>query len=604
MPINLFDANFYRQANPDLVAAGLNTDGQLLSHFQNTGINEGRAFSSLVDLKFYRSSNSDLAQLNNKQLFDHLQNSGVREGRRFSPIVDLQVYKEANVDLVTARLDNEQLLEHLRSNGVRERRLFSEYFDTNVYLNSNPDLVQAGLTGIQLFNHFQLFGVNEQRVFSPIFNSTYYSNANPDLIAAKLTTGKQLLDHFISFGQNEGRIASSQFNAQAYIAGNPDLQAAKFTSRQAFRHFVVYGQRESRFGGADFAGNSLNQARNFNLTETNTIFTDFVGSVDANDYYQFSINAPKTLNLTLGGLTANADVELLGQTGNIIKNGIKTGTNAESFSANLEAGTYAIRVFRVGDSNTNYNLTVSSGSAQSFVLYNGTLGTTPNTQNFLDFASVTYNGLQSTLGTGGTQTATSNGTTLTTNQAGYAGYSNYRTPTVQQILTGQAPTLLNSNFPTLNASNGYSIRFKVKVNSESNTSDVNSDGLKDRAGFSVIALSSNKTGVELGFWTDEIWAQTSTPLFTHSSTERAFLDTTVARNYELSILGANYQLFADGSLVLSGQTKDYTPFNHTGAGLPYDPYELSNLLFFGDNTTSAQASITLESVSLIMPTAN
>ena len=62
MSVNLFDANFYRAANSDL--AGLN-DADALSHFQNNGLTEGRAFSPFANLNFYRSSNSDLASLNN-----------------------------------------------------------------------------------------------------------------------------------------------------------------------------------------------------------------------------------------------------------------------------------------------------------------------------------------------------------------------------------------------------------------------------------------------------------------------------------------------------------------------------------------------------------
>ena len=66
MAVNLFDANFYRAANPDL--AGF-SDAQALSHFQNYGLSEGRAFSPFVNLNFYRSSNADLACLNNQQAF-------------------------------------------------------------------------------------------------------------------------------------------------------------------------------------------------------------------------------------------------------------------------------------------------------------------------------------------------------------------------------------------------------------------------------------------------------------------------------------------------------------------------------------------------------
>ena len=69
MPVNLFDANFYRAANSDL--QGL-SDAQALSHFQNYGLNEGRHFSPFVDLDFYRASNSDLASFTNRQAYEHL----------------------------------------------------------------------------------------------------------------------------------------------------------------------------------------------------------------------------------------------------------------------------------------------------------------------------------------------------------------------------------------------------------------------------------------------------------------------------------------------------------------------------------------------------
>lgn len=80
MPVNLFDASFYRAANSDLASF---TDTQALSHFQNYGLAEGRAFSPFANLNFYRSSNSDLVNFSNQQAFDHLQNNGVAEGRRF-----------------------------------------------------------------------------------------------------------------------------------------------------------------------------------------------------------------------------------------------------------------------------------------------------------------------------------------------------------------------------------------------------------------------------------------------------------------------------------------------------------------------------------------
>ncbi|MFB2838861.1 hypothetical protein [Floridanema evergladense] len=85
MSVKLFDAGFYAGGNPDLIAAGLTTEKQLFNHFQEFGLNEGRGFSPLVDLKFYQSNNPDLANFNNQQLWEHLQLNGFFENRNCSP---------------------------------------------------------------------------------------------------------------------------------------------------------------------------------------------------------------------------------------------------------------------------------------------------------------------------------------------------------------------------------------------------------------------------------------------------------------------------------------------------------------------------------------
>lgn len=170
MAVELFDANFYRAANSDLATAGLTTDAQLLSHFQNEGLNEGRAFSPFVDLNFYRSSssNSDLtaAGLNtNGQLYEHLRNYGVAEGRLFSPFADINFYLAANSDVAQAYGGNrEQAFGHLQNYGVAEGRLFSPFFNASSYLNNNSDLLAADFNNVQAYNHFVLFGLQEERV--------------------------------------------------------------------------------------------------------------------------------------------------------------------------------------------------------------------------------------------------------------------------------------------------------------------------------------------------------------------------------------------------------------------------------------------------------
>jgi RTX calcium-binding nonapeptide repeat (4 copies) len=213
------------------------------------------------------------------------------------------------------------------------------------------------------------------------------------------------------------------------------------------------------------------------------------------------------------------------------------------------------------------------------VLYNGTLNSTPDQQGWLAFGT--------TPTSIATQTVQSGATTLGSSGVGRGGYSNYR-PT-------QA-SLVNAAFPILNRTQGYSVSFQMRLNSESHSSDSNGDGLSDRAGFSLTALSSDRQGIELGFWSNEIWAQrggTGSTLFTHDPTKRAFFSTTRLVNYDLLVLGNNYYLSANNSIILQGALQNYTAFNASAAGLPYNPYTTPNFLFLGDNTSSGASNSTI-----------
>lgn len=145
------------------------------------------------------------------------------------------------------------------------------------------------------------------------------------------------------------------------------------------------------------------------------------------------------------------------------------------------------------------------------------------------------------------------------------------------------------NATTLDRMEGYTVRFAARVVSETHSSE-------HRAGFSVIALSSDKRGIEVGFWANEIWAQEggSDPiLFTHA--EGALFDTTRALIvYELSIISETYTIAVSDTIVLSGTLRDYTALT----GFP-DPYETPNLVFLGDDTTRAGAHVELNYVSII-----
>ncbi|MBD2771641.1 S8 family serine peptidase [Iningainema tapete] len=402
MSVNLFDANFYRAANLDL--QGFN-NAQALSHFQNTGLNEGRAFSPFVDLNFYRASNADLSGFSNRQAYEHLSNTGIREGRKFSPLIDLNYYQRHNGDL--ASFNNEELFEHLRRSGVlegrrfsllvdlnfyrsvngdltsfnnyqalqhlqtsglAEGRRFSPFFNQDVYVAANLDVAKQGWNNTQLFWHLVNTGVTEGRRFSVTFDVNYYRNTYPDLAQAGLNN-TQLLEHFQDNGLiNEGRSSSESFNVKYYLNNYPDLKAAGLNYQQAQQHFEINGFRERRLGNPSGEislptdpGNTTNNAFNFGILNGSRIVKEFVGSNDA-DYYRFTLGTINNFSLTLNGLTSDADVQLLDSNGNTIISSYNSSTLAETINQQLNPGTYYIKVYPYQQSgvNTNYNLTLSA----------------------------------------------------------------------------------------------------------------------------------------------------------------------------------------------------------------------------------------------------
>lgn len=132
----------------------------------------------------------------------------------------------------------------------------------------------------------------------------------------------------------------------------------------------------------DIAGNSLNQSFQVGLlSESPIIETEFVGNVDSEDFYRFSLNTESNVSVLLDGLSANADMELIWDiNGNgIIESPNQTGFNEniasssnadiafEEIRGNLDPGSYYIRVHQYsGD--TNYRLTLQAIPATEIIL--------------------------------------------------------------------------------------------------------------------------------------------------------------------------------------------------------------------------------------------
>lgn len=213
----------------------------------------------------------------------------------------------------------------------------------------------------------------------------------------------------------------------------------------------------------------------------------------------------------------------------------------------------------------------AANSAQSaIVLFNDDVSQRPADQPWLTY----FDDGAISGGTATESTVPGVGVRLATDDAVSAGYSNYL-PSL---------TLKNPAFPVLDRHQGYTLNFELQMHSESH------DLAGNRAGFSAIVLGNDSRGIELGFWSDRVWAQADLPLFTRA--EEALFNTTSAEvEYRLSVFGNSYSLFANNAPLLSGSLRDYSAF-----GLP--PYTLSNFLFLGDNTSSAGADFTLGTVEL------
>ncbi|MDX2212581.1 MAG: hypothetical protein SFY66_04750 [Oculatellaceae cyanobacterium bins.114] len=95
----------------------------------------------------------------------------------------------------------------------------------------------------------------------------------------------------------------------------------------------------------DRTGNTVRQARPITLRAGTTSIREWVGGGDRFDIYRFRLTIRSSLNLSLTGLNANADLALLNRTGKVIHRSTRLGRAKETIQQVLETGMYYIRVF-------------------------------------------------------------------------------------------------------------------------------------------------------------------------------------------------------------------------------------------------------------------
>jgi len=205
------------------------------------------------------------------------------------------------------------------------------------------------------------------------------------------------------------------------------------------------------------------------------------------------------------------------------------------------------------------------GAANGAVLYDATLGTLPSAQGWAFVATPLFLAKANQSFAGGVATVDS--TAVRTDKGGW--------------FANLPPFGKHPGLPSLDATAGFVVGFTARVGSEDHASN-------DRAGFSVIVTASNLSSIELGFWPGEIWAQSGADF--HHAEGAPFNTTAELARYDLEVAGGRYRLSANGVRVLEGDLRRYDAFG--------TPYNVADFLFFGDDTSSAQASASLGRVTV------
>ncbi len=141
------------------------------------------------------------------------------------------------------------------------------------------------------------------------------------------------------------------------------------------------------------AGGTLSTAANFGILTGQRSTSAFVSSTNPQAFYRFELNATSSLNLTLDGLSADADLYLIRDINNngtidsndVIAASIAPGTTPDIINVTgLAAGTYFVDVVRYsGD--TSYNLTLTADAAGNTLNTARNIGSLSSAQSFSDF---------------------------------------------------------------------------------------------------------------------------------------------------------------------------------------------------------------------------
>ena len=110
----------------------------------------------------------------------------------------------------------------------------------------------------------------------------------------------------------------------------------------------------------DLSGNALADAQDLGVLNGSRSLNDFIGGVDAIDFFRFEIKRDSRFSLSLSKLSQDASVDILDSRGVLVKSVIgRSGQDGSINLDQLDAGKYYLRVYRFASQSTPYHLDVT-----------------------------------------------------------------------------------------------------------------------------------------------------------------------------------------------------------------------------------------------------
>lgn len=191
----VYNYEYYRSHNADLVAAFGDNEAAYLGHFVTFGMDEGRQACSQFNVHYYKGAYADLRIAfsdNTKAYYLHFINFGYGEGR---------------IGAVTNYVQGASTEEVAVATKISSSLDISKVYNYEYYKQKYADLQLAFVNDMAAYkNHFITFGMAEGRQGSQEFNLAVYKQY-ADLMDAFGADNSQYYLHYINYGFGEGRIA-------------------------------------------------------------------------------------------------------------------------------------------------------------------------------------------------------------------------------------------------------------------------------------------------------------------------------------------------------------------------------------------------------------